>query len=201
MDKHYLIELIVALFGITEGWDKDELLGLKLRNLAGEILESFILISAENPGMEVRSRLLSLENEFENALVEARRQRIIERRAFIFLKQEYEKVRRAAKSVHEPWRIRAESLNRAESETPLEKKSREYSQKENLQKRALSGLNQRQEKIVELLAEKKEAQVSELKEFFPKVSKRTVRRDIDALLERDLIVRRGKWNDVFYTLA
>ena len=87
MDKHYLIKLVIALFDITETWDRDELLGLKLRNLAGEILESFILASANNPGTDARSNLLKIESEFEKTLIEARRARIIERKAFIFLKQ------------------------------------------------------------------------------------------------------------------
>lgn len=201
MDKYYLIKLVVALFSITESWNKDELLRLKLRNLAGEILESFILISADNPGTEVNRRLLTLESEFEKTLIEARRQRIIERKAFIFLKQEYGKVWRAAQALLEPVYVQAEPLNRTESKVFLEKESQESLRVEDPQNQSLEDLNQRQKKIMDLLEKKKQAQVGELKEFFPGVSKRTVRRDIDALLQRNLIVRKGKWNDVFYTLA
>ena len=192
MDKHYLIKLVIALFDITETWDRDELLGLKLRNLAGEILESFILASANNPGTDARSNLLKIESEFEKTLIEARRARIIERKAFIFLKQEYEKVVCA---------VGKEDLKPVKSKLLLEKKSKPNLQKENPHRPNMSGLNERQGKIIKLLVEKQEAQVGQLKEFFPGVSKRTVRRDIDGLLKKDLIVREGKWNDVFYTLA
>jgi len=192
MDKHYLIKLVIALFDITETWDRNELLRLKLRNLAGEILESFILSSANNPGTDARANLLKLEGEFGKALIEARRARIIERKAFIFLKQEYEKV---------VCGVGKDAFQPVKSKPLLEKKSNPSLQKGNPHRPNISGLNERQGKIIKLLEKKQEAQVGELKEFFPGVSKRTVRRDIDGLLKKDLIVREGKWNDVFYTLA
>ena len=63
-----------------------------------------------------------------------------------------------------------------------------------------SKLSERQRKIVELLRVKEKAQVWELQKVFPDVTKRTLRRDLDSLLQQDLIERQGEWNTVFYKL-
>lgn len=61
--------------------------------------------------------------------------------------------------------------------------------------------SQRQKKILQILATREKAQVSDLIKELPNVTKRTVRRDLDDLLKRDKIVRVGEWNQVFYILG
>ena len=61
-------------------------------------------------------------------------------------------------------------------------------------------LSERQKKILKILEKEKEAQVWNFTKFFPDVSKRTLRRDLDNLLKKELIIRVGKWNQVFYQL-
>lgn len=61
-------------------------------------------------------------------------------------------------------------------------------------------LNFRREKILEILKEKGRAQVGEIKGVFPRVSKRTLRRDFQRLLKEDIIERIGERNDTFYQL-
>lgn len=56
----------------------------------------------------------------------------------------------------------------------------------------------RQGKILEILSKKEKAQVADLIKQIPKVTKRTIRRDLDDLLKRGKIVRVGEWNQVFY---
>ena len=63
---------------------------------------------------------------------------------------------------------------------------------------ATKGLNGRQEKMLEILRYKERVQVWELKKLLPDVTKRTLRRDVDDLLKRNLVVREGEWNDIFY---
>jgi predicted HTH transcriptional regulator len=58
----------------------------------------------------------------------------------------------------------------------------------------------RQEKILEILKEKGKAQVWELKQIFPEVSKRTLRRDFEQMLNQDLIERMGERNETFYQI-
>jgi hypothetical protein len=61
-------------------------------------------------------------------------------------------------------------------------------------------INERQNKILEILKERGRAQVGELKDFFPDISKRTLRRDFKDMLKQNLIERVGERNETFYIL-
>ena len=58
----------------------------------------------------------------------------------------------------------------------------------------------RQQKILEVLEEKGRAQVWEIQKIFPEVTKRTLRRDFENLLNQDLIKRMGERNETFYQI-
>ena len=59
----------------------------------------------------------------------------------------------------------------------------------------------RQEKILKILSNKNNAQVSDIVKEIPNITKRTVRRDLDYLLKKGTIVRIGEWNNVFYRIS
>jgi DeoR/GlpR family transcriptional regulator of sugar metabolism len=61
-------------------------------------------------------------------------------------------------------------------------------------------MNERQKKILEILKEKGKIQVGQIKEFFPNVSKRTLRRDFQSLVKKGIIERIGEKNKTFYQL-
>ncbi len=61
-------------------------------------------------------------------------------------------------------------------------------------------LTARQRKILEFLVKNNKAQVMDLQTVLPDITKRTIRRDIDDLLEAKKIVRMGDFNQVFYQL-
>jgi len=56
----------------------------------------------------------------------------------------------------------------------------------------------RQETILKILKEKGQAQVWEIQQIFPEVTKRTLRRDFENLLNQGLIERMGERNGTFY---
>ena len=56
----------------------------------------------------------------------------------------------------------------------------------------------RARKILGLLDVKGKAQVWELQKVLPQVTKRTLRRDLDDLVQKGLLERKGQWNTVFY---
>lgn len=58
----------------------------------------------------------------------------------------------------------------------------------------------RQEKILEFLKENGRAQVWQLKQILPEVTKRTLRRDFERLLKQGVIERIGERNNTFYQL-
>jgi predicted HTH transcriptional regulator len=66
--------------------------------------------------------------------------------------------------------------------------------------RPLKNINSRQEKILAILKEKGRAQVWELKQVFPEVTKRTLRRDFESLLKQGKIERFGQRNETFYKI-
>lgn len=61
-------------------------------------------------------------------------------------------------------------------------------------------LLERQEKILSVLKEKGRAQVWEMKEIFPEISKRTLRRDFEFLLKKGAVERMGEKNNTFYQI-
>lgn len=61
-------------------------------------------------------------------------------------------------------------------------------------------LDDRKEKILEILKEKERIQVWEVNEILSNVSKRTLRRDFEQLLKQGLVERIGERNNTFYQL-
>ena len=58
----------------------------------------------------------------------------------------------------------------------------------------------RQRKIIEFLIKNERAQVMDLQKILPDITKRTIRRDLDELLEAGKIIRSGDFNQVFYKI-
>jgi len=61
-------------------------------------------------------------------------------------------------------------------------------------------MSERQEMILAFLRENGRVQVWQVKQILPEVTKRTLRRDFEQLLEQGLIERIGERNDTFYQL-
>ncbi len=61
-------------------------------------------------------------------------------------------------------------------------------------------ISERQEKIMAFLKEQGRAQVWQIKQILPEVTKRTLRRDFENLLKKGVIERVGERNDTFYQL-
>jgi DNA-binding transcriptional ArsR family regulator len=59
----------------------------------------------------------------------------------------------------------------------------------------------RQKKILKLLEQKESAQVMDLQAVLPKITKRTIRRDLDELLQAGKIIRVGQFNQVSYKIG
>ena len=59
-------------------------------------------------------------------------------------------------------------------------------------------ISERQEKILAFLKEQGRAQVWQIKQVLPEVTKRTLRRDFESLLKKGLVERAGERNNTFY---
>lgn len=183
MDSDFIIRLTFGLYRVTELLSGDSVLRSKIEESAGRVLVYLVLLTKTQDSKEKNETILRALAELEmllGYLHDVKRLRIINDRNFIVLEREYAKVRMfldleqpaPAPSVFNPASLAGRS----------------------------KGLNSRQAKMVEILRYKERVQVWELKKLLPEVTKRTLRRDLDDLLKRNLVIREGEWNDIFYRI-
>ena len=67
-------------------------------------------------------------------------------------------------------------------------------------KQNLVGLTARQSQILDYLGKHEKAQVMDLQTVLPDITKRTIRRDLDELLQTGKIIRSGDFNQVYYKI-
>jgi len=185
MTKDYFIKLTFTVYQASESWSEKNLLKQKMRNLANEILSDFILFSQENSANKsLQIKILKEIHEVKEVFSQARSQKCLDRNKFLLFREEYNNLKK-----------RLEEQN-------FVKDQKEVKKEKNIQVKTPSKkeLNGRQKKILEILKGKEKAQVQDLQVFFPAVTKRTLRRDLDSLLKAGLIERGGEWNKVFYKL-
>ena len=189
MDKEYFIQLTKNLYHLTLLFPKKEPLRYKMRELVDEILANLILIlkgnfhKSGNFIVEIEKDLEILDSYFEVAIDQnwVRPEDVLEiQKEYINIKEEIEKVK-------------IEEENNPQPEI-----------KENLEKeKAIEGndiINERQQKILDILRVKGKIQVGQLVSVFPLISKRTLRRDFRSLLKKGLIERIGEKNYTFYQM-
>lgn len=109
----------------------------------------------------------------------------------LIIENEYEKIKQEIK----PIAVVAERAEEMKIEEPkiqeIINKPTEFSEP--------TGLSERQKKIIDYLGKNEKAQVMDLQKVLPNITKRTIRRDLDELLELGKINRFGEYNQVFYT--
>lgn len=179
------VKVTLAVHKVADLFPKEESLGLKIKELANEILADLILLFETNPqpGPALASQiswkfsvgsLIEKIGALEGYFKQAEIQNLADCRNFLILAKEYRKIK--------------EEVGKLEEISKFEPKFERVLTKERLQR------------ILKILKEKERAQVWELKKIFPEVTKRTLRRDLEQLLEQGLIERLGERNATFYRL-
>ena len=198
MDKDHLLKITLALYRVTELFPAREPLKFSIREKANQILADSLLFFTKNPLKLEEKQRKSVSDpilgniEILNSYFEvAQDQNWLRRENFIILKREYEKIREEIVRELEKREVHERVVEREESMPDF----RESSSLENSQIK-----NERCKKILEVLNQRERAQVREFKQIFIGVSKRTLRRDLDFLLNRGLIERIGNKNNTFYRL-
>ncbi|MDO8452827.1 MAG: hypothetical protein Q7S79_03695 [bacterium] len=190
MDSDFIIRLTFGLYRVTELLSGDSVLRSKIEESASRVLVDLILLTKnpfdaaqgkQNPEgkNEMIIRALAELEMLLGYLQDVKRLRVINDRNFIVLEREYAKMRRFL-DLERQWA----PVQPAPVPSVFNPK----------------GLNSRQEKMVGILRYKERVQVWELKKLLPEVTKRTLRRDLDDLLKRNLVIREGEWNDVYYRI-
>jgi predicted HTH transcriptional regulator len=169
--KEKLIEITKKIYRLTSLFPKKEPLRYKIREIADEILYS-LLKGFQNPTFQ---ELEILDSFFEIA----KEQNWISYKEILEIQKEYQEIGNYLKS-------------------EFSVKNFSNDQTSSIQLRF--HLSDRQAKILEILKEKEKIQVGQIKEFFPNVSKRTLRRDFQNLVKKGIIERIGEKNKTFYKL-
>lgn len=195
MDKNYILQLTFLVYRTTEDWPEAVFLKTQFRHLVNQILNDFILVS--NGFKILREQALRNISVLQGYLVEARNKKLISRDEFLLLKQEYCKISEYFKKP-----LQQVEKDQPEKEKVLKKNSSPKEKKKQIPQNNinLDNLNQRQRKILDILSDRENVQVWQLKELFSEVSKRTLRRDLESLVEKNMIKRQGEWNEISYML-
>jgi len=187
MDKTNLLKLTTNLYRLTLLFPKKEPLRYKIRELANDVLANSVLVFKKESS---QSKKLILEIEecievLDSYLELAKSQNWVSPFNVLEIQKEYANVRRELNGLEE-------SKTRVLIPQPASFVAEEES---------IKGKEDRQDKILEFLRQRGRAQVGELQQVFPAISKRTLRRDFEFLLKQGIVERIGEKSSTFYRLT
>lgn len=215
-NKESLIELTSNLYRLTLLFPKKEPLRYKIREKAIDILTKCLRANFEKEKNPLKYRdtayadLEVLDSFFEVALI----QNWVSPSDILAIKEKYDSLGKDLERIKTEKQESFVSEELFESEDLgneiTEEEAREEtidepeSKKEKTEikpvksEEDLNKLNDRQKKIIDFLTENGRAQVWQVKQIMPDITKRTLRRDFEYMLTKKLIERIGEKNDTFY---
>jgi DNA-binding HxlR family transcriptional regulator len=225
MDKSYFIELTNKLYRLTFFFPSKEPLRYRVRDLGDEILAEVILI-LEGEIRERREAAFRMEKNIEILeilLSLSKKQKWVEDEEVDKIQNYYSLIRAEVAEfnevlkqqlvknnlLHERLKLTAkvepdfeekkiERKEEIEDEEEIDKT--EGSQRKIKISTITSTLNKRQEKIIELAQKEGPLQVKDIQKSLPKITKRTLRRDLSKLTELGILKRCGKGNTTCYSM-
>lgn len=192
-EKNIQLKLVQEIYRLTLLFPKKEPLRYKMRELADEILlKTGQILEGESQGgsKENIASAISQIDILDSFFEIAKMQNWVASSEILNLQREYGRI----KDVLQRKKIQFQAVFPAvQNVEPSEKEISSF-------EGGYLGNKQRQQKIIEILKEKEKTQVWEVKKIFPKITKRTLRRDFEQLLKQGLIERLGERNTTFYRL-
>lgn len=202
MDKNSLIQLTNEIYRLTLLFPKKEPLRYKMREIADDLIISLSqgLSSGklnESGKPNEQQRMLADLEILDGFFEVAKAQNWVAPLDLLRVQEEYNRIKAEIKKINKQPPTQETALMK---ETTLTKETNKVqpSQSQANKPPARQFINERQKKILEILKEKGQLQVWQVKQVFPEVSKRTLRRDFESLLKQGIIERRGERNDTFY---
>jgi len=188
VEKGRIIALTLALYKVTAILPENEVLRHKIRETANDILADLICSNSK----ETEKKIDLLIAYFQVAIP----QNWLDKKNFLVLEREYGALKQKINGFKKP-AIRE-----------IEQKSVKIEQKKNNPKEksknivsASNSRNKRQDKILELMQKQGKITLEQLKKELFQVCPRTLRRDINDLIEKNLIERiRKSKKDVLFVL-
>lgn len=189
-DKTFLIQLTNSLYKTTLLFPKKEPLRYKMRELADEILA--------DPS---EKKLEILDSFFEVAKV----QNWVRVNDLLAIQKEYDRLKSSLKEGESEAVFTDNKLEEGkfvfdEVRSACGEVKEEVLAVNNDGHKRSNGLAERQEMIINFLKTQGRAQVWQISQIFPQVSKRTIRRDVEYMFAQGIIDRIGEKNDTFYQL-
>ena len=186
------------MYKVTDGFPKEEPLKCQTREKANSILEKSIMILSQNPievGALQKNILIAqalLEIKTLRAFLEVAKSQVWANSEHLnIVSNEYAKLNGLIQTLPQTERHQQQEIVKRKPKIRLP-------QKENNQV-VLEGKD-RCKKIFEILKQGKAMQVGDVQGFFPKITKRTIRRDFEFLVDGGLIKRQGDKNSTEYVL-
>lgn len=216
MDKNNLYDLTNRLYRLTLLFPKKEPLRYKMREAADEILANLVnweSLNNPNPGKyaggaEAKNReiIFAIEKDLEvlNSYFEvAKWQNWLNYFDVLEIQEEYVKIK--GNLVKEFEKIEAEetgNFNQMQlpAAIPAVEPAPEQFEKNPQISAGKKEMETRKEKILKILKRVEKIQVGEINKLFPKVSRRTIRRDFQKLVKQGILERMGEKNNTFYKL-
>ncbi|MBU3934559.1 DeoR family transcriptional regulator [Patescibacteria group bacterium] len=201
MPNQKYTELTSAVYKILDFFPEDEPLKNKAKEKTLAILENLVLASLpDNPHLNIQksraaSQALKDIEVLESYLSLGKERGWVDNMNLMILLKEYDQIKKEIEPIAKLAQIEPEPNRKTIKKEP---ELTVNSNGNNLGKIILS---ERQNKILEILKNQEKVQVADLKKVLPEVTKRTLRRDLDALLKIGKVKRTGEWNQVFYQLS
>ena len=199
-------ELTDAVYKLLEFFPEQELLRQKSKEKALQILESLVLVCLPDGSSQKGKMAMQSIKDIEvlKSYLELGRSRgWVESINLLIVTKEYDKIREELRPIAELFQ---KGTLKEESDLGF-KKNRQITPVDNIVSIPtrivnLEGvLTARQDKILEILNAQEKAQVADFQKASTNVTKRTIRRDLDALLRTGKVSRVGEFNQVFYKLS
>ncbi len=203
MNRNFFVRLAFATHRVADALPQEEQIVQEIREAANTILADLILLTDKEAVRAEKKRdlLFGLERQIDILLVyldRAKKEGWVNPENFSLLEEEYGKIRdllEIFEDVPRPQVVKEPFDKLRVKEPPKTEKEEEKPETEDR-----ASLTKRQKRIIEFLHVKENAQVWELQKVLPEVTKRTLRRDLDELLQKNLVERKGEWNAVSYGL-
>lgn len=182
-DASHIIKLTVVLYKVSDFFPANEPMKFLVREKANQILADLILLeNNKDVASKTKGDIEILGACFQVIL----QQNWVKKENIIVLEKEYDAI--------------VQIINAFTAEKKLRSGKVEPKQQKTVQN-GIGLAKKRCVKIIEILKQRENVQVKDLKDVFPQVSKRTLRRDFEYLLGKGIVQRIGDSNNTLYQLV
>jgi len=208
MEKRQIIDLTNKVYRLTLLFPKKEPLRYKIREIANDILTFSInweSLNSLNPGKYAsnlkerkKETIFNLEESLDvihNYFEISKWQNWINYFEILEIQEEYDKIK---KELYEE--IKKIEIEEKTNEIQNIPKNNLIEEKNIQMDNNFIEKETRKEKIIKILKKVEKIQVGEINKLFPDVSKRTIRRDFQKMLDQGIIERIGEKNNTYYRL-